>query len=55
MYPKTFLEVVKNHPGYLEGPPTSGLYNVPTPMVTRVSALESPDVGGPSRYPQRIT
>ena len=35
MYPKTFLEVVRRHPRYLEGPPTSGLYNAPTPMVIR--------------------
>ena len=35
MHPKTFLEVVRRHPRYLEGPPTSGLYNAPTPMVIR--------------------
>ena len=35
MHPKTFLEVVRRHPRYREGPPTSGLYNAPTPMVIR--------------------
>ena len=35
MYPKTFLEVVRGHPRYLEGPPTSGLYNARTPMFIR--------------------
>ena len=35
MHPKTFLEVVRRHPRYLEGAPTSGDYNAPTPMVIR--------------------
>ena len=35
MYPKTFLEVVRRHPRYLEGLPTSGIDNAPTPMVIR--------------------
>ena len=35
MHPKTFLEVVWRHPRYLEGAPTSGDYNAPTPMVIR--------------------
>ena len=35
MYPKTFLEVVRRYPRYLEGPPTSGLYNASIPMVIR--------------------
>ena len=30
MHPKTFLEVVRRHPRYLEGPPTSGLSNALT-------------------------
>ena len=32
---KIFLEVVRRPPRYLEAPPTSGLYNTPTPMVIR--------------------
>eukprot|EP00493_Phyllostaurus_siculus_P016789 UN17046 len=34
-YPKTFLEVVRNYLGYVEGASTSGLYNAPTLMTTR--------------------
>ena len=35
MHQKTFLEVVRRHPRYLEGAPTSRDYNAPTPMVIR--------------------
>ena len=32
---KNFLCVVRSHPRYLKGPPTSGLYNAPTLVVIR--------------------
>ena len=35
MYSKTFLEVPRRHPRYLEGPPTSGLDNTSTFMVVQ--------------------
>ena len=33
--PETFLETVRSYLGFVEGAPTSGLYNVPTIMTTR--------------------
>ena len=33
--PETFLEAVRSYLGFVEGAPTSGLYNAPTLMTTR--------------------
>ena len=33
--PETFLEAVRNYLEFVEGAPTSGLYNAPTLMTTR--------------------
>ena len=33
--PETFLEAVRSYLGFVEGAPTSGLYNTPTLMTTR--------------------
>ena len=34
--PETFLEAVRSYLGFVEGAPTSGLYNTPTLMTTRL-------------------